>query len=167
MQYKDFCKLFNLIAYAPEEKQNEYSQLLISASKDTSTKRKLAKDMNISERGKIKFTTKELSKMEEHIRKLFIIDNKVVNYRVIRGMYQARYHRDGFDIEVASKYFNEMKSKFIAKLNEQQYNKPNKLPFMKDFVYEWLELKKPTLKESTFKRDFFPFTLITLQKGKL
>ena len=99
----------------------------------------------------IKFTNKEIDTMPEKVKQFLIINNKMITYREIRGLYQVRYHRDGFSIEVASKDFDTMKRKFLAKLAEQQEHKPNKLPLFKDFVKEWLTFKKPMLKDNTYK----------------
>ena len=68
------------------------------------------------EKGFIKFTRMEIENMPESIQKLFLINDKVVSYRVHNGLYQARYRRDGYKIEVAAKDFETMKRKFIQKL---------------------------------------------------
>ncbi len=99
----------------------------------------------------IRFTKREIDTMPEKVKQFLIINNKMITYREIRGMYQVRYHRDGFSIEVASKNFETMKRKFLAKLAKQQEHKPNKLPPFKDFVKEWLAFKKPMLKDNTYK----------------
>ena len=56
----------------------------------------------------IKFTNKEIDTMPEKVKQFLIINNKMITYREIRGLYQVRYHRDGFSIEVASKDFDTM-----------------------------------------------------------
>lgn len=99
----------------------------------------------------VKFTNKEIENMPEKVKQFLIINNRMVSYREIRGLYQVRFHRDGFSIEVASKDFNTMKRKFLVKLEEQKNHRPDKTPLFKDFVQEWLAFKKPTLKENTYK----------------
>lgn len=66
-------------------------------------------------------------------------------------MYHARYRRDGYDIEVASKDFQIMKQKFIAALLKQTTQKPSKTPLMSDYLDIWLKEKKPSLKDGTYK----------------
>ena len=61
-------------------------------------------------------------------------------------MYHARYRRDGYDIEVASKDFQIMKQKFIAALLKQTTQKPSKTPLMSDYLDIWLKEKKAVLK---------------------
>ena len=89
--------------------------------------------------------------MPDDIKKLFVYNNNVIHYRYYRGMYQVRFHRNGYKIEVASKDFDVMKSKFFAALLEQTEHKPSVMPLMKDFLVQWLAEKKPTLKEGTYK----------------
>lgn len=151
MTYKEMQKLMGLVQYAPEEEQNELASLLAKAASTKTVQRKVTSGNELSERGTITFTQKELSQMSDDTRKLFIYNNKVVRYRYYRGMYHARFHRDGYSIEVASKDFQTMKEKFIAALIAQTENKPSKAPLMKDYVMQWLAEKKPTLKEGTYK----------------
>ncbi len=67
----------------------------------------------------VKFTKKELSTMPKKFQQSFIYDNKIVKYRYYEGLFQARYRRDGFCIEIAAKSYEEMKQRFITKLNEK------------------------------------------------
>ena len=89
--------------------------------------------------------------MPDDIKRLFVINNKIIKYRYHRGMYQARFHRDGYKIEVASKDFDVMKRKFLDALLAQTEHKPSKMPLMKDYLKQWLAEKKPTLKEGSYK----------------
>ena len=54
--------------------------------------------------------------MPDFIMKLFTVNDRIVTYRFINGMYQTRFRRDGYNIEVASKSFDTMKRKFLEKL---------------------------------------------------
>lgn len=68
------------------------------------------------------------------------------------GLYQARFRRDGYNIEVASKSFDIMKQKFLAKLLATEKAKQNAVyPPFSDFIADWLKIKKQTVKESTYK----------------
>ncbi|MBQ8426787.1 MAG: hypothetical protein IJX16_03385, partial [Clostridia bacterium] len=66
--------------------------------------------------------------MPEVIQRLFVFDEKITTYRLVRGKYyQARYRRDGINVEVMCKDFEQMKRKFIEKfyraLTEKQSTK--------------------------------------------
>ena len=91
----------------------------------------------------------------------FIYDNKIVKYRFYEGLYQARYRKNGYNIEVASKDFDSMKCKFmkciINKPQPEVHQAVNKNsntgkdPLFADYALEWLEIKEKTTKASTFK----------------
>ncbi len=109
----------------------------------------------------VKFTKKELSTMPKKFQQSFIYDNKIVKYRYYEGLFQARYRRDGFCIEIAAKSYEEMKQRFIAKLNESaqipstnahssQEEKVNDALFS-SYGWEWLKIKEQTTKPSTYK----------------
>ena len=144
-------KLMGLVQYAPEEEQNELATLLAKAASTKTVQRKVTDGNNLAERGSIIFSKKEILQMPDDTRKLFVYNNNIVRYRYYRGMYHARFRRDGYNIEVASKDFEVMKNKFFAALMEQTAHKPSKKPLMKDYLEQWLAEKKPTLKEGTYK----------------
>lgn len=161
MTYKQIQKLMGLVQYAPEEEQNELASLLAKAASTKTVQRTIKENNGVAERGSISFTKKEISSMPDDVKKLFIINSHIIKYRYHRGMYHARYRRDGYDIEVASADFNVMKNKFLAALMEQTQHKPSKKPLMKDYLAQWLAEKKPTLKEGTYK------SYDTLIKGEI
>ena len=102
--------------------------------------------------GYLKFTKKELAIMPKSFQSAFIIDNRIVKYRFYAGLFQARYRRDGYNIEVASKDFDTMKRKFIERLTGRV--EPQKKHFhirFCEYAEEWLKLKKQTTKPSTYK----------------
>lgn len=108
----------------------------------------------------LSFTKKELRSMPKSFQKIFIHDNKIVKFRYYNGFFQARYRRDGYNIEVSSKDFEKMKRKFIEKLTEQTEMRENgyvpnrrkgKNVLFADYAGEWLGLKEQTTKPSTFK----------------
>jgi integrase len=150
MTFKEMQKLMNFVQYAPEDEQDEITQLILKASADNGKAKRSVKNDTVTEKGFIQFTRKEICQMPDDVQKLFIVGDKVVKYRVHRGMYHARFHREGYDIEVASVDFEVMKKKFIQELLKQTMNKPNKTPLMKEYVESWLKEKKLTLKESTY-----------------
>lgn len=111
--------------------------------------------------GILKFTKKEISKMPAIMRNYFKYNNIYVKYRYIRGMFQARYRRDGKRIEVASMDFEIMKEKFIEKFNEAYSSDPKyaeTLPYSPSnsvtfavCAENWLKIKERTTKPSTYK----------------
>ena len=51
-------------------------------------------------------------------RNIFAFDKKIVSSRQKKnGVYEARYHHNGIDVEVSSKDLNVLRQKFIAALN--------------------------------------------------
>ena len=56
--------------------------------------------------GYLHFSKKELSDMPKSFQKSFIYDNRIVKYRYYNGLFQARYRKQGYNIEVASKDFD-------------------------------------------------------------
>lgn len=111
--------------------------------------------------GTLSFTKKELESMPKSFQKTFIYDNRIVKFRYYRGLFQARYRRNGYNIEVASKDFDTMKKKFIERLIGQAevqdipvsapQRRTAKNVLFAEYAQEWLKLKEQTTKPSTFK----------------
>lgn len=109
--------------------------------------------------GILKFSKKEISKMPKSLKNMFAHNDIIVKYRYYKGMFQARYRRDGKCIEVASTDFDTMKRKFIAKLCSEyddtftvQVPKSKKKAItFAECAEEWLKLKERTTKPSTYK----------------
>ena len=58
--------------------------------------------------------------MPTQYRSFFAANNMIVRYRYRKdGVYEARFHRKGIDVEVSSKDLNTLKDKFIEKLNNK------------------------------------------------
>lgn len=133
MNAKELTNLLNFIQQSPDCDALTATILKLAADSAAlkALKNKVADNQECPEH--LKFTQKEIDSMPEKVKQFLIINNKTLTYREVRGMYQVRYHRDGYHIEVASKDFGELKRKFLAKLAEQHDNKPNRLPLMKDF----------------------------------
>ena len=145
-----------------EGERDEATRLILKAASESITLERL-KAITAKEEKKadfkrvgadkfIKFTKQEINSMPDYLRKLFTINDKIVTYRVTKdGYYQARYRRDGYCVEVASKDFNTMKRKFLDKFAEVERERLNhNYPLFKDFVAEWLKIKRRTVKESTY-----------------
>ena len=116
---------------------------------------------NVDACGKIKFTEKEIQQMPQKYRHIFAYNNEIVTYRIHKGTFEARYRRNGFNIEVCSVSFEVMKQKFIQKLHDHANGIPTKQPRKRrrtaqtitfaEYAEEWLKIKEQTTKPSTFK----------------
>lgn len=84
--------------------------------------------------------------------RFFIYNEEAIIYRITKnGLFQARYRKNGYNIEVAHRDFSAMKQKFIQKMvaaekNKQQANYPR----FEQFAAEWLAAKQHTIKPSTY-----------------
>ena len=107
------------------------------------------------------FTKKEIERMPQKYRKSFIAAEQRVFYRIkVTGVYEARYKRkaDGIKIEVSALTLEALKEKFIQTLHDcitgtkttKRKKTPENTLFM-SFVYEWLEEKRRSTKEGTYK----------------
>ena len=120
----------------------------------------------ISENGKsgFKFTRQEIKAMPEHIRKIFIANNYIVNYRITsNGYFEARIRRKGMYIEASGRDFETMRKRFMDRLTalyerpaqpaEQppEQGKTAKTVLFGDYARDWLKIKEQTTKPSTFK----------------
>ena len=104
--------------------------------------------------------------MPEHIRKIFIANNYIVNYRITsNGYFEARIRRKGMYIEASGRDFETMRKRFMDRLATfYAYAQPtvtaepaisstptaNTILFG-DYGREWLKIKEQTTKPSTFK----------------
>ena len=156
MKQQELNTLLNFIQkqYSPEA--DELTSIVLKMASDSAAlkavKNKPANSTEeTGEKKYLKFTKKELDKMPEAVKKIIIVNGMALPYHEVRGMYQVRYHRDGFDIDVASKSLKVVTQKFLDKLIEQEKEKQkNKTPLIKDFSIEWLKIIKPITKESTY-----------------
>lgn len=164
MNYQQLHEILDIFKDIPDaERRDKAVQLMLNAASEDITLEKLIKLTANRERkadsegfgtsGPIKFTKKEINAMSDYLKKLFTINDKIVTYRTTKdGYYQARFRRDGYNIEVAAKDFETMKRKFLAKLSEVEREKRNHgYPLFRDFIAEWLKIKRRTVKESTYK----------------
>ena len=120
----------------------------------------------LSEQGKngFKLTKQEIKTMPEHIRKIFIANNYIVNYRITsNGYFEARIRRKGMYIEASGRDFETMRKRFMDRLSAfyehppvQPAETPATVPTAKAVLFgnygrEWLKIKEQTTKPSTFK----------------
>lgn len=124
------------------------------------------KNGKLSEKGKngFKLTKQEIKTMPESIRKIFIANNYIVNYRITsNGYFEARIRRKGMYIEASGRDFETMRKRFMDRL-AAFYTQPtvtaepviSSTPTAKTMLFgtygrEWLKIKEQTTKPSTFK----------------
>ena len=121
----------------------------------------------LSEKGKngFKLTKQEIKTMPESIRKIFIANNYIVNYRITsNGYFEARIRRKGMYIEASGRDFETMRKRFMDRLSAF-YERPPvqqaettatpvataKTVLFGDYAREWLKIKEQATKPSTFK----------------
>ena len=120
----------------------------------------------LSEQGKngFKLTKQEIKTMPESIRKIFIANNYIVNYRITsNGYFEARIRRKGMYIEASGRDFETMRKRFMDRL-AAFYAQPTvtaepaisststaNTVLFGDYGREWLKIKEQTTKPSTFK----------------
>lgn len=112
-----------------------------------------------------KLTKQEIKTMPESIRKIFIANNYIVNYRITSsGYYEARIRRKDMNIEASGRDFETMRKRFMDRLSEF-YKQPSvetrseppapvptaKTVLFTDYAANWLKIKEQTTKPSTFK----------------
>ena len=131
---------------------------------------------SISGNGKklgFKLTKEEIKAMPEIIRKIFIANNFIVNYRITsNGYFEARIRRKDMYIEASGRDFETMRKRFMDRLSAYYKSMPavqekaeqapandsKKLPYFYDYAEEWLKIKEQTTKPSTFKEYKRTFT---------
>lgn len=95
--------------------------------------------------------------MADKYRNIFAHGDKIVSYRQKKnGVYEARYHRNGIDVEVSSKDLAALKQKFVDALNNLAKTGSVKAKSyytvrFNDFAKSWLTLKEKTTKPLTFR----------------
>ena len=120
----------------------------------------------LSEQGKngFKLTKQKIKTMPESIRKIFIANNYIVNYRITsNGYFEARIRRKGMYIEASGRDFETMRKRFMDRL-AAFYAQPTvtaepaisststaNTVLFGDYGREWLKIKEQTTKPSTFK----------------
>ncbi|MBD5477185.1 MAG: hypothetical protein HDR17_14575, partial [Lachnospiraceae bacterium] len=160
MTNQELQKVLNAIKLVPSESErDEITQIILKAASESITletlkqiTKKETNDFKETEtNGFIKFTKKEINSMPDYLKKLFAVDDKIVIYRYVNGVYQARFRRDGYNIEVASKSFDMMKQKFLNKLLAAERSKRNAtFPLFSAFTEDWLNVKRQTVKQSSY-----------------
>lgn len=125
----------------------------------------VAKTLGRKSRSGFTLSKKEIKSMPEKYRRIFACEDRIIPYRFHKGVYEAHYRRDGFNVFACAKNFDEMRKKFSAKLLEAMHGAaPEPYEAQKekrtanvrkalfsDYLKEWLDIKQKTCKESTVK----------------
>ena len=162
MTNKELEKVLAGIRQIPNENErDEVTQIILKAASESITLETLKKitakpkkeEQKEQSGGFVKFTKKEKEQMPEKFKRFFVLDENIVSYRITKdGLYQARFRRKGYNIEVACKDFITMKHRFLRKLAEAEKNLERKTyPLFKDYAMGWVQEKSRTVKESTYK----------------
>lgn len=128
------------------QKQNELYKQVLAGLGPIAEKSKIE-----NRRGVLKFSKKEILQMPTQFKNIFAANDLIVHYRLRKdGVYEARFHRQGIDIEVSSKDLTKLKQKFIDKLNHKDEKPDKKDKTFAEYADEWLNIKKVTTKQSTY-----------------
>jgi integrase len=157
MTQKELNNLLDFIRSHPSESSDELVATVLRLAADYASlkaqKNKPPKQESPKEKNFLKFTNQEIDSMPESIKILLIYNERAITYRFHNGVYQTRYRRDGYKIEISSSDLKSLKAKLITELGKNKPKpKENKhYPFIKDFINDWLAMKKITIKDTTFK----------------
>ena len=145
---KGISKLLNFIQEHPSEESDELTAIVLKMGLDLVAKKPKppAPKENI-----LKFTNKEIDEMSEPVKILLIYSGYEIRYRTIKNTYQVRFRRDGYDIELCAKDLNTLKIRFLTAIEKAVPHKKTTTPLLKDFINDWLAIKKTTVKASTLK----------------
>lgn len=107
--------------------------------------------LNSKKKNYLKFTNKEIDAMSEPVKILLIYSGYEIKYRTIKNTFQVRFRRDGYNIELCGKDLNALRTKFLTAVEQAIPHKKPITPLLKDYINEWISIKKTTVKESTLK----------------
>jgi len=161
LKNKDLVKVLEYIEHLPDEKERDETKAIFLQSAADSTELKRLKlktkgkivDEELGEKKYLKFTKEEINEMPDYLKRLFIVDEKIIPYRIVKGSYyQARYRRDGISVSATFKSFDLMKRVLIDRIKKAEQEKQNSMyPRLEEFIDDWLRVKKQTIKESTYE----------------
>lgn len=143
---KEVCKLLNFIQEHPSEETEALTAIVLKMGLNSLAKKpkRDAPKENI-----LKFTQKEIDAMSEPVKILLIYSGYEIRYRTIKNTYQVRFRRDGYNIELCARDLATLKVRFLTAIEKAVPVKKLTTPLLKDYITEWLAIKKTTVKEST------------------
>ena len=144
----EVCKLLNFIQKHASEDSDELSSIVLKLGLKSVAKKPQAP---IRQENILKFTKKETDSMSEPVKILLIYSGYEIKYRIIKNTYQVRFRRDGYNIELCAKDLSTLKTRFLAAVERAVPHRKPITPLLKDYLNEWLAIKKTTVKEITLK----------------
>ena len=161
MTNKELKKVLDGIRRIPNESEREaVTQIVLKAAAESITLETLkqvtntnqCKNSGNSSREKLKFSKAEIEKLPPALQKLLEKCGRSVACRTTEhGLYQARFRRNGYNVEVADKNFSALKEKFLQKLIAADNKKrQSEFPLFIDYAEDWLSVKRRVVKDSTY-----------------
>lgn len=130
-QKNELNSLLNFIQKQSSPEIYELTAIVLKMAADSAALNTFKNKVQITDdKTFIKFTKQEVEFMPERIKSFITVNGKVLPCTEVRGMYQLRYNRDGFHINVSSKSQKQLKQKFLDKLREQKKAMQSKVPFV-------------------------------------
>lgn len=147
LQLNQISKLLSFLQAHPSQESDDLAAIVLKMGLDCVAK----KPKKHTQNHVLKFTNKEIETMSEPVKILLIYSGYEIRYRVIKNTYQVRFRRGGYNIELCAKDLNSLKIRFLTEIEKAVPKKKSVTPYLKDFIKEWLAIKKTTVKESTYK----------------
>lgn len=147
LQLNQISKLLSFLQEHPSQESDDLAAIVLKMGLDCVAK----KPKHPKQNHVLKFTNKEIETMSEPVKILLIYSGYEIKYRIIKNTYQVRFRRDGYNIELCAKDLNSLKIRFLTEIEKAVPHKKARLPYLKDYINEWLAIKKTTVKESTLK----------------
>ncbi len=157
MKQKELTALLDFIQKQNSPEGDELISIVLKMASDSAAlkavKNKPA-DKGKGEKKYLKFTKQEIEIMPAYLKQILLMYNgNAVTYRYHNGSYETRYRRDGYRVEVYAPDLKTLRMKFLDKIAnaKPETKEDTSVPFMKDFISEWLKVKTVTVKDSTLK----------------
>lgn len=147
LQLNQISKLLNFLQEHPSKESEDLAAIVLKMGLDSVAKKPKKQTQN----NVLKFTNKEIETMSEPVKILLIYSGYEIKYRTIKNTYQVRFRRDGYNIELCAKDLNTLKTRFLIAVEKAVPHKKATLPYLKNYIEEWLAIKRTTVKESTLK----------------
>lgn len=145
---KEVSKLLNFIQEHPSEEGDDLTAIVLKMGLNSVARKPTPK---AQQQNVLKFTKKEIDAMSEPVKILLIYSGHAVKYRTLKNTNQVRFRRDGYNIELCGKDLNELRTRFLLAVEQAIPHRKPVTPLLKDYINEWISIKKTTVKESTLK----------------
>lgn len=156
MTTSELTELLSLIQTSPNSDRLTATVLKLAADSAAlkTVKNRPISNTDSKQKNYLKFTKQEIENMSEKLKQILLIyGGNLVTYHFHNGSYESRYRRDGYDVRVYAHDIKTLKTKFLNAMATATpvQKEDTRFPYMRDFVPEWLKIKKIEVKESTFK----------------